>query len=87
MVKNDHQLIGKEACLSITVYLHSAYAYPSAIRPDTLWSAWCLVAANDGAPGVDGVTIQQIKDDDPHAFVEQIQEELRTKTYRTRRGL
>ena len=56
--------------------------YDRIYRPDTLWSAWLLVAANDGAPGVDGVTIQQIKDDDPHAFVEQIQEELRTKTYK-----
>jgi len=55
--------------------------YDRIYRPDTLWSAWLLVAANDGAPGVDGVTIQQIKDDDPHAFVEQIREELRTKTY------
>jgi len=56
--------------------------YDRIYRLDTLWSAWCLVAANNGAPGVDGVTIQQIKDDDPHAFVEQIQEELRTKTYK-----
>lgn len=56
--------------------------YDRIYRPDTLWSAWLLVAANDGAPGVDGVTIKQIKDDDPHAFVEQIQEELRTKTYK-----
>ena len=51
-------------------------------RPDTLWSAWCLVAANGGAPGVDGVTIEQICDDDPLVFVEQLQEELRTKTYK-----
>lgn len=56
--------------------------YDRIYRFDTLWSAWLLVAANDGAPGVDGVTIQQIQDDDPHAFVEQIQEELRTKAYR-----
>ena len=56
--------------------------YDRIYRPDTLWSAWLLVAANDGAPGVDGVTIQQIKDDDPRVFVEQIQEELRTKTYK-----
>ncbi len=55
--------------------------YDRIYRPDTLWSAWLLVAANDGAPGVDGVTIQQIQDDGPHAFVAQIQEELRTKTY------
>jgi RNA-directed DNA polymerase len=56
--------------------------YDRIYRPDTLWSAWLLVAANDGAPGVDGVTIQQIKDDDPRAYVEQIQAELRTKAYK-----
>jgi len=56
--------------------------YDRIYRSDTLWSAWLLVAANDGSPGVDGVTIQQIKDDDPRVFVEQIQEEMRTKTYK-----
>ncbi|MFV2070931.1 MAG: group II intron reverse transcriptase/maturase, partial [Pirellulales bacterium] len=56
--------------------------YDRIYRLDTLWSAWLLVAANRGAPGVDGVTIQQIEDDDPLAFVEQLQEELRTKTYK-----
>ncbi len=49
---------------------------------DTLWSAWCLVAANGGAPGIDGVTITQIERDGPERFVEQIQEELRSKRYR-----
>jgi RNA-directed DNA polymerase len=55
--------------------------YDRIYRLDTLRTAWLLVAANRGAPGVDGVTIQQIQDDDPHAFVAQLQEELRTKTY------
>jgi RNA-directed DNA polymerase len=56
--------------------------YDRIYRNDTLWTAWTLVAANGGAPGVDGVTIQQIADQDPLAFVEQLQEELRTKRYR-----
>jgi len=56
--------------------------YDRIYRPDTLWTAWNLVAANKGAPGTDGVTIQQITDDDPLVFVEQLQEELRTKRYK-----
>ena len=56
--------------------------YDRIYRLDTLRTAWRLVAANGGAAGVDGVTIEAINDDDPHAFVEQLQEELRTKTYK-----
>ncbi len=56
--------------------------YDRIYRFDTLWAAWTLVAANGGAPGVDGVTIQQINDGDPLVFVQQIQEELRTKRYK-----
>lgn len=56
--------------------------YDRIYRLDVLWTAWALVVANDGAPGVDGVTIQAIKDDDPLAFIAQLQEELRTKTYK-----
>lgn len=55
--------------------------YDRIYRFDTLWSAWSLVAANGGAPGVDGVTIEQIEED-PLTFVQQLQEELRTKTYK-----
>lgn len=58
--------------------------YDRIYRLDTLWSAWKRVAANGGAPGVDGVTIDQIASDDPYAFVEQLQEELRAKTYKPR---
>lgn len=58
--------------------------YDRIYRPDVLRTAWALVAANDGAPGVDGVTIQQIVDapGGPTALVEQLHEALRTKTYR-----
>ncbi len=56
--------------------------YDRIYRWDTLWTAWTLVVANDGAPGVDGVTIREIQDADPFAFIEQLQEELRTKAYK-----
>lgn len=52
-------------------------------RLDVLAAAWAQVAANDGAPGVDGVTIQQLKTT-PGAvdlLVATLHQELRTKRY------
>ena len=53
-------------------------------RLDVLEAAWALVAANDGAPGVDGVTIAQIKTspDGVQHLVQQLQHEVQTKQYR-----
>ena len=48
---------------------------------DTLWAAWCLVSRNGGAPGVDGVTIQQIEAEGVEDFLTSLQEALRTKQY------
>jgi RNA-directed DNA polymerase len=35
--------------------------YDRIYRPDVLAAAWDLVAADDGAPGVDGVSIQDVQ--------------------------
>jgi RNA-directed DNA polymerase len=53
-------------------------------RKDTLTRAWEMVRANKGAPGVDGVTIDQIvnAEDGPERLILEIQEELKRKTYR-----
>jgi RNA-directed DNA polymerase len=57
--------------------------YDRIYRRDTLVAAWDLVCSHKGAPGIDGVTIDQIGDSAGGAwgFLEKLQEDLRTKRY------
>ena len=57
--------------------------YDRIYRLDVLTVVWWLVWKNNGAPGVDGMSCQDIIDD-PGAgqFLKDLQEELRTKRYR-----
>ena len=57
--------------------------YDRIYRRDTLLAAWWLVLANRGAPGIDGVTVDEIvaTDESLGAFLDEIQEALRTKRY------
>jgi len=58
--------------------------YDRMYRHDVLKAAWDRVAANDGAPGVDGVSIQQVIESDRGVvgLLETIQRELKTHRYR-----
>jgi RNA-directed DNA polymerase len=52
-------------------------------REDVLRAAWWLVLNNNGAPGVDGVTCQDIFEcPDLDAFLRELSEEIRTHSYR-----
>jgi RNA-directed DNA polymerase len=51
-------------------------------RSDILWRAWCDVAKNRGAPGVDGQSIEDVEDSGVVEFLQDLAEELRAKAYR-----
>lgn len=57
--------------------------YDRIYRPDVLYAAWCLVEKKDSAPGVDGLSCQDIKDGPGvAACLDELGDELRTKRYR-----
>lgn len=62
--------------------------YDRIYRRDVLMAAWTRVARNGGAPGVDGVSIDDVKAQEGGAdalvdeLVDELHEQLRAKTYR-----
>jgi RNA-directed DNA polymerase len=59
--------------------------YVHICKPEILHEAYQLAKANNGAPGVDGVTFEAIEASGLDAFLEQIRHELATRTYRPMR--
>jgi len=53
-------------------------------RSDVMWRAWREVRANRGAPGVDGVTIEQVERSGAGVFLEVLAGQLQVGTYRPR---
>jgi RNA-directed DNA polymerase len=54
-------------------------------RSDVMWRAWCDVAANGGAPGVDGVRIAAVEAggvESVRAFLDGLAERVRSGRYR-----
>jgi RNA-directed DNA polymerase len=56
--------------------------YDKIYRKDVLLHAWRCCRANGGAPGVDGVTFEQIESEGVSGWLEELAKELREKTYR-----
>jgi retron-type reverse transcriptase len=59
--------------------------YDKVARSDVLWRAWVEVAKNQGAPGVDGVSITSISDQGANGvkvFLDGLAAQLLAKTYR-----
>ena len=58
--------------------------YEAVCRSDVLLAAWERVAANDGAPGVDGVSIEQVQNSEHgvSGFLSEIEQSLKTRTYK-----
>ncbi|MFG2919700.1 group II intron reverse transcriptase/maturase [Kitasatospora sp. NPDC048298] len=49
---------------------------------DVLWRAWSSVSTNRGAPGVDGMTVDQAAASGVEVFLQDLSDRLRTHTYR-----
>src|SRR5215469_14768697 len=55
--------------------------YVHVCKMETLQEAYALAKANNGAPGIDGVTFEAIEEQGRERFLEQLRSELIQRTY------
>jgi RNA-directed DNA polymerase len=60
--------------------------YGHVCKRETLREAYRLAKANNGAPGVDGVTFAAVEAGGVEVFLDQLREELVERTYRPQRA-
>jgi RNA-directed DNA polymerase len=55
--------------------------YDRIYRKDVLWSAWRIVRRNDGSPGIDQQTLEEVEQYGADRLIDEIHEMLKSKTY------
>jgi RNA-directed DNA polymerase len=60
--------------------------YVHVCKQETLREAYRLAKANDGAPGIDGVTFAAVESEGAESFLDQLRKELVERTYRPQRA-
>ena len=60
--------------------------YVHVFKMETLNEAYSMAKKNKGAPGIDGVTFEDIEESGVWQFLQQIQDELRARTYKPLRS-
>jgi RNA-directed DNA polymerase len=83
-IRELRQKLGQKAKQQKRFRFYSLYGL--VCRRDVLEVAWAAVRRNDGAPGVDGVSIEEIAatPEKEAAFIEDIQRSLRERTYKAK---
>ena len=56
--------------------------YDRIVRPDVLWRAWEEVRANRGAPGVDGISIEEVEAAGVETYLVELARDLKAHRYR-----